>query len=120
MTNPLNLDLRSRAELLTYLVASHFVARQMTGAWLSHDHVVESTKIWFIANGRDTDILQRVMLASRALEIAEQIEVDSPLIFHPGQLTSMFCENLRLDFRSPIAQELYQRCLTRLINSRWF
>jgi hypothetical protein len=120
LTNPLNLDLRARAELLTHLVASHFVARQVTGEWLSSDHVVESTKIWLAANGGGADILQRVMLASRAREIAEQIELTSPLTFDPGQVSSMFCDNLRLDFRSSIAQDIYQRCLTQLLNTRWY
>ena len=120
MTNPLNLDFRARAELLTYLVASHFVARQLTGEWLSSDHVVESTKIWLDANGGGADVLQRVMLASRAREIAEQMELISPLTFDPGQVTSMFCENLRLDFRSPIARDIYQHCLTHLLHTRWY
>ncbi|MDR3570596.1 MAG: hypothetical protein P4L81_00125 [Candidatus Pacebacteria bacterium] len=120
LTNPLNLDLRARTELLTYLVASHFIARQTTGEWLSSDHVVESTKLWLATNGGGTDILQRVMLASRAREIAEQFELISPPAFDPGQVTSMFCENLRLDFRSPIAQDIYQRCLTQLLSTRWY
>jgi hypothetical protein len=118
--NPLNLDLRARAELLTYLVASHFVARQATGEWLESDHVVESTTMWLTANGGGADVIERVMLASRAREIAEQIELISPLMFGPGRVTSMFCENLRLDFRSPIAQEVYQHCLTQLLNTRWY
>ncbi len=43
MSTPLNMDLRARAELLTYLVVSHLLARHMTGDWLSVEHVVEST-----------------------------------------------------------------------------
>ena len=120
MTNPLNLDLHARAELLTYLVVSHFVARQLTGEWLSPDHVVESTKIWLAANGGGADILQRVMLASRACEIAEQMELIAPLSFGPGEVTAMFCENLRLDFRSPVTRDVYQRCLTELVGTRWY
>lgn len=120
MTNPLNLDLRARAELLTYLVASHFVARQVTGEWLSPDNVVESTKIWLGANGGGADVLERVMLASRACEIAERMALTSPLTFGPGQVTSMFCENLRLDFRSPVARDVYQHCLTELVSTRWY
>ncbi|MFM0742167.1 hypothetical protein PQQ51_33505 [Paraburkholderia xenovorans] len=118
MTNPFNLDLRARAELLTYLVVSHFVARQTTGEWLSPDHVVESTKIWFATNGRGTDVIGRVMLASRGRRIAEQLALITPVSFGPSQLSAMFCENLRLDFRSPIAQNVYQHCLTELVGSR--
>ncbi|MGY6163996.1 hypothetical protein [Paraburkholderia strydomiana] len=51
MNNPLNLDLRARAELLAYLVASHLLARQMTGEWLSATRVVESTLLWLKTNG---------------------------------------------------------------------
>jgi hypothetical protein len=43
VNNPLNMDLRARAELLAYLVSGHLLARQLTGDWLSPDHVVEST-----------------------------------------------------------------------------
>jgi hypothetical protein len=63
VTNPLNFDLRARAELLTYLVASHLFARRMTGDWLSSDHVVESTRIWLATNDGGADLLQRVMLS---------------------------------------------------------
>jgi hypothetical protein len=120
LTDPLNLDLRARAELLTHLLVSHFVARLLTGEWLSSDHVAESTRIWLAANGGGTDIQQRAMLASRAREIAEQMELISPLTFDPGHVTSMFCENLRLDFRSPTTREVYQHCLNQLLNTRCF
>jgi hypothetical protein len=119
-TNPLNLDLHARAELLTYLVASHFVARQVTGEWLSSDHVVESTKIWLAANGGGADILQRVMLASRAREIAEQIELVPLRSFVPEQVMSMFCKNMMLDFRSPATRDVYQHCLTQLRHTHWY
>jgi len=42
------------------------------------------------------------------------------LTFESGHVTSMFCENLRLDFRSPIARDVYSFCLTQLINTRWY
>jgi len=115
LTNPLNLELRARAELLAYLVVSHFVARQTTGEWLSPDHVVESTKMWFAANGGGTDVIGRVMLASRARQIAEQLALIAPVALGPGQLSAMFCENLRLNFQSPIAQGVYQHCLSELV-----
>lgn len=120
MTNPLNLDLRARAELLAYLVASHLLARQMTGDWLSSDHVVESTAIWLRRNGGGADVMQRVMLSTRALEVAQQLETDSLPEFTPQLVPTLFCENLRLDFRSPTTREIYQRCLTRLLHTRWF
>ncbi|MFL9987333.1 hypothetical protein [Paraburkholderia sediminicola] len=70
MTNPLNLDLRARAELLAYLASSHLLAKQLTGDWLSPDHVVESTTLWSDTNDGGADVMQRVMLSSRALELA--------------------------------------------------
>ncbi|MGF6304936.1 MULTISPECIES: hypothetical protein [Paraburkholderia] len=43
MSNPLNMDLRARAELLAYHIASHLRARHATGEWLTVEHVAEST-----------------------------------------------------------------------------
>ncbi|NYH26043.1 hypothetical protein [Paraburkholderia bryophila] len=120
MDNPLNLDLRARAELLAYLVASHLLARQMTGDWLSSDHVVESTAIWLRKNGGGADVLQRVMLSTRALEVAQHLEGISVAEVTPQVVRTLFCENLRLDFRSPTAREIYNLCLTLLLSTRWF
>lgn len=118
MGNPLNLDLRARAELLACLVASHLVARQMTGDWLSVHHVVESTALWLKTNGGGADVMQRVTLSTRALEVARELETASLSEFTPQLATTLFCENLRLDFRSPTAREIYQQCLTRLLRTR--
>lgn len=41
MSKPLNVDLRARAELLAYLVVSHLLARQMSGEWLSVEHLAD-------------------------------------------------------------------------------
>jgi hypothetical protein len=46
VTNPLNLDLRARVEMLACLVSSHLLAKQLTGDWLSPDHVVEPLTLW--------------------------------------------------------------------------
>ncbi|ASL48976.1 hypothetical protein bAD24_p01395 (plasmid) [Burkholderia sp. AD24] len=120
MNNPLNLDLRARAEFLAYLVASHLLARQITGNWLSADHVVESAALWLRTNGGGADVMERVMLSTRALAIAEQLEAEPTPEFMPQPIASLFCENLRLDFRSAVARDLYQHCLTRLLQTRWF
>ena len=119
MIRPLNLDLRACAELLTYLVASHLLAREMTGDWLSIEHVVESTKLWLSSNGGGADLLQRVKLASRALEMAKRVAVTSSARFDSQAVAGMFCENLRLDFRSPAARDLYQMCLVHLADKWW-
>lgn len=120
MNNPLDLDLRARAELLTYLVSSHLLAKQLTGDWLSPDHVVESTTLWLRTNGAGADVMQRVMLSSRALEVARHLETVPLPAFSPPMITTLFCENLRLDFRSEAARAIYQHCLTWLVGTRWF
>ncbi|MFM0078748.1 hypothetical protein P0D72_07640 [Paraburkholderia sediminicola] len=119
MNNPLNLDLRARAELLAYLVSSHLLAKQLTGDWLSPDHVVESTTLWLNTNGAGADVMQRVMLSSRALEVAKYLETASLPTLSSQMITKLFCENLRLDFRSATAREIYQHCLTHLVGMRW-
>jgi hypothetical protein len=111
---PLNLDLQARAELLTFLVVSHLLARSMTGEWLSPEHVVESSRMWLNANGANTDWLQRVMLSSRALDVAKRVTMASPSMADIKSVSSLFCENLRLDFRSPVTGSLYFVCLNYL------
>ncbi|MFP3564061.1 hypothetical protein [Paraburkholderia sp. SIMBA_030] len=119
MNNPLNMDLQARAELLAYLASSHLLAKQLTGHWLAPHHVVESTTIWLNSNGAGANVMQRAMLSSRALEIAQQLETAPLPVFSPQMITTLFCDNLRLDFRSAIAREIYQHCLTRLAGKRW-
>jgi len=120
MSNPLNLDLRARAELLAYLVVSHLLARQMTGEWLSVEHLVESTTLWLKTNGGGADVMQRVMLSTRALDVARGLEQTLGPAVAPGSVTALFCENLRLDFRSPVARGIYQHCVTHLVDSGCF
>ncbi|AXF18905.1 hypothetical protein [Paraburkholderia caledonica] len=117
MNNPLNLDLRARTELLAYLVASHLLARQMTGEWLSAAHVVESTLLWLTTNGGGADVVQRVMLSSRAVAVARRLEKTLEPAATSESLSALFCENLRLDFRSPVARAIYRHCVDHLFNS---
>ncbi|WP_307252028.1 hypothetical protein [Paraburkholderia graminis] len=120
MNNPINLDLHARAELLAYLVAAHLLARQMTGQWLSAAHVVESTRLWLKTNGGGADVMQRVMLSAQAVDIARRLEKTLQPAVTPKSVPALFCENLRLDFRSAIAREIYQHCLTHLVDSGYF
>ncbi|MBT2791089.1 hypothetical protein [Paraburkholderia strydomiana] len=117
MNHPLTMDLRARAELLAFLVASHLLARRMTGGWLSVEHVVESTMLWLKANGMWTDVIQRVRLSARALDVAKSLE--SVVHFDPTEesVKTLFCEDLHLDFHSPVAREIYQHCLIHLVDS---
>ena len=117
MSNPLNMDLRARAELLSYLVASHLLARHMTGNWLSVEHVVESTALWLKTNGAGAQVMERGMLSTRAHDMAQRLENTLGSAVTSKSVTALFCENLRLDFRSPVARQIYQHCLTHLFNS---
>jgi hypothetical protein len=64
--------------------------------------------------------MQRVMLSTRALDIARDLEQTLGSAVAPGSVTALFCENLRLDFRSPVARDIYQHCLTHLVDSGCF
>jgi hypothetical protein len=86
----------------------------MAGKWLSPEHVVESTRMWLSANGANTDWLQRVMLSSRALDVAKRVAMASPSMAEFGSVSSLLGENLRLDFRSPATRSLYGVCLNYL------
>ncbi|CAB3773771.1 hypothetical protein [Paraburkholderia humisilvae] len=110
----MSLDLRARVELLTFLVVSHLLSRSTTGEWLSAEHVVESTRMWFSANGANADWLQPVILASGALDVAQRVACNSPSMADIKSVSSMLCENLRLDFRSPLSCSLYEVCLNYL------
>ncbi|CAH2897746.1 MAG: unnamed protein product [uncultured Paraburkholderia sp.] len=117
MNNLLNLDPPARTELLAHLVASHLLARQMTGEWLSAAYVVESTQLWLKTNGRGVDVIQRVMLSSRAVAVARRLEKTLEPAVTSESLSTLFCESLRLDFRSPVARAIYRHCVDHLFNS---
>lgn len=73
MSNPFNLDLQARAELLTYLVASNLLALELTGEWLPVTNLVESTSVWMSSNGAGADVLERVRLAGKAHRLAQDL-----------------------------------------------
>lgn len=109
------MDLRARAELLPYLVSGHLLARQLTGDWLSPDHVVESTTLWMRRNGAGADVMQRVMLSSRALEVAQVLETHNCPYSHltwSSHCSAKICG--LISGRKPRGA-IYQHCLTRLV-----
>jgi hypothetical protein len=94
------------------------LTKHLTGEWLAPEHVVESATLWLTTNGGGADVIQRVMLSSRALEVAQRMH-DAPFAGLPPQaITTLFSENLRLDFRSEVARTIYQHCLDALIDKR--
>ncbi|OUL72719.1 hypothetical protein [Paraburkholderia hospita] len=119
MNTPLNLDLRGRAELLTYLVVSQLLARTLTGEWLSSQHTVESTRLWLATNGGGADLMQRVRLSSYAHEIALSVAETMPDGLNRDIVVTLLTENLRVDFRAPIARAIYQTCLDHLVHIGW-
>jgi hypothetical protein len=113
-------DLRGQSELLAYLVISQLITRHATGDWMSVSHTVESVQMWLESSKRDEDLTRRVMLATRAYDLAQRIESELHLALNGSTVASMFDENLKLDFSSAVARDIYQRCLNLLLSTRWY
>ena len=119
MSASLNLDMRGRAELLTYLVISQLLVRASTSEWLSPEHTVESTRRWLSANGTEADPVQRARLSSCAPDLAERVVQRSPAVLNREIFVTLFTENLQVDFRSEMVREIYQLCLDYLVGIGW-
>ncbi|WP_146014383.1 hypothetical protein [Paraburkholderia rhynchosiae] len=76
--------------------------------------------LWLTTSAGGADVMQRVMLSARARDIAQGLEATLQPAVTPKIVTTLFCKNLRLDFRSPVAGDIYQHCLTQLFNSGCF
>jgi len=119
MSTPLNLDLQAKAELLAYLVLSQLLARALTGEWLSPLHTAESTGLWLLSNSGGADLIDRVRLSSCALELARRVAERTPTAQNRSVAASLIREKLRIDFRVPIAREIYQACIDHLVDMGW-
>jgi hypothetical protein len=119
MNNPLNMDLSARAELLTYLVASNLLARELTGQWLSVKHLVESTRIWLEGNSAGTDIFERIRLVSKAHDLTRKFESGKDTPLNTAPIKDMLVDGMKLDFRSPLVKEAYGLCRSHLIGEWW-
>jgi hypothetical protein len=117
--SPLQRDLRAQAELLAYLVISQLITRQTTGDWMSIELTVESTRAWLHSSRRNEEAIRRVMIASRALDLAQGIRSELGLVLNGSTVASMFDENCRLDFNSTVAHDIYLRCRDFLVGMRW-
>jgi hypothetical protein len=120
MQMPLRQDLRAQSELLAYLVISQLVSKHATGDWMSVAHTVESVQMWLQSCKRDEDLTRRVMVATRACEIAQRIESEHQLLLNGSAVASTFDKNLRLNFSSALASDIYQLCLNLLLGTRWY
>ncbi|GJH25863.1 hypothetical protein [Caballeronia novacaledonica] len=101
--------------MLTFLVISHLATKFATGRWMSIESTVESSAYWSKSMQREGDVVSRIMLASRALSIAEAIEVETGLTLNGSALASIFDSNLRLDFSSVVTRDIYDRCHAYLL-----
>jgi hypothetical protein len=115
----LQLDLQAQTELLAYLVIAHLITRQTTGDWMSVELTVESTHSWLYSSRRNIDEVRRVMIATRARELADRIWSDLRLVLNGSTIATMFDEDFRLDFNSKLAHDIYLRCRDFLVAMRW-
>jgi hypothetical protein len=120
MKMPLRQDLRAQSELLAYLVISQLVSTHATGEWLSVANTVESVQLWLQSSKGDDDLIRRVMVATRARELAHRIESELHLALSGSVVAAMFDQNLRLDFGSEVARDIYEQCLNYLLRTRWY
>jgi hypothetical protein len=120
MNMPLRQDLRAQSELLAYLVISHLIYKHATGEWMSVEHTVESVKMWLRSSKRDDDLIRRVIVATRACELAHHIESELHLALSGSVVASLFDENLHLDFGAEVTRDIYQRCLNFLLRTQWY
>jgi hypothetical protein len=120
MPQALNLELRAKAELLTYLVASQLLAKSVTGDWLTIENVVVFERIWLAAHGGGADWLERVSISSWSRTLAQRVDVKFPVMLGAESVETMFSENPRLDFRAPFVRAVYHMCLNHLVETGWF
>lgn len=107
------LDDEGRAELLCYLAIAQHVARARSGAWLRTDHLVESIRIWLMANGAKANWPERLRLGSLSERLAFGLR-GLPGITDEESLARLFTDGWRLDYRSPIVREIHATCVAEL------
>jgi hypothetical protein len=109
----------AQAEFLTFLVVSQLVKRHVTGAWLTAEHLVESTHLWMRANDEVIDLLKRVSLASRAKDLAVHVTSISEEAFDAKALGIAFLDHLNLNYQSQVVAEIYRSCVALLVHERF-
>jgi hypothetical protein len=114
------LDLRARAEFLSYLVAVQLLARNATGRWLAVESVVAAEHIWMNANEGVADWVGRVSIASWSQSIAERIDFELPQETNAECIASILSATPRLDFRTKFVRTIYHECLDHLATMGWF
>jgi len=107
------LDDEARAELLCYLAIAQLVAKARSDAWLLTDHLVESIRIWLMANGAKANWPERLRLGSLSERLALGLR-ELPGIADEESLARLFTDGWRLDYRSPIVREIHATCVSEL------
>jgi hypothetical protein len=118
MNPPLSLDPGAQVELLAHLVASHLLAKAITDEWLSPELTVLSTRRWLAANGGVADVLQRMMLSSRSLEVAKQAAARECRLLDRRIARGLVNDQMRLNFGTEDVSDIYQFCLDHLTRIR--
>jgi hypothetical protein len=116
--NASSFDDEARAELLCYVVVSQLVARAKTGEWMRTDHLVETMKIWSSANGASPQWLESVRLGDASQKLAQTVWAIE-LLRDASELSNLFTEGWRLDYRSPIVRGIHDVCAERLLTWRF-
>ncbi|SFU25671.1 hypothetical protein SAMN05192563_103975 [Paraburkholderia aspalathi] len=109
-------DTNAHAELLTFLVVSQLLMRQVARRWLTVGQVVESTHLWLRSHGDCIDWLERIELAGRAQGLAESMTQIEGVTFKAGALRRAFLGCGRQDYRSPAAARIYSVCVDFVID----
>lgn len=112
------LDDEVRTELLCYLVVSQLLSRVRTGDWLRTDHFVESSRIWLQANTASLNWFESVRLRKLSVELASSIWAIE-MLRDAHELTDLFTDGWRLDYRSPIVRGIHDVCVERLRTWRY-
>ncbi len=105
----------ARTHLLCYLVASALASHALTKTWRV-DHVVESARIWQARNLMSASWLDRLMLGQLALKLSREHLVASKTVRQSDAL-ALFTDELALNYQSPLAGRIWQRCCDALASS---
>ncbi|MBN3761612.1 hypothetical protein [Burkholderia sp. Ac-20365] len=112
MTRPL----RTRAELLTYLVISQILQKSTTAEWLSDEQVVLAARRWHRVKGGRDDWLERIKISGRARAVAENLAAFVPLTLTCRGAVELFAVIPRLDFREPYVRTVYRYCVDYIVD----
>jgi hypothetical protein len=98
----------TRTHLLCYLVASALASHAFTQCWRV-EHVVESARIWLARNRIAMSWLERVILGQLALRLSREHLAATKAVPH-AKVAILFADEMKLNYRSPLVTEIWQRC----------